>query len=60
MKFQVTDTNLDESGADVQITEGGIGHKYVEIRMQSQIGKKLDYVIVVYTDFSNRLNETEI
>lgn len=51
---------MDDSGGDVDITEGGIGHKYVEIRLQSNIGKDLDYVIIVYHDEPTALNTTQV
>lgn len=52
---------MDDSGGDVEITEGGLGHKYVEIRFNSQIGKGLDYLVMVYTEHNSfAYNNTNI
>lgn len=58
--FQATDTSLDDTGGDVEITDGGIGHKYVEVRLQSRIGKDLDYVIIAYHDETSATNTTQV
>lgn len=46
---------MDDTGGQVNITDGGISHKYVEIRLNSQIGKALDYVVVVYANRKDEL-----
>lgn len=52
---------MDDSGGDVTITEGGLDHKYVEIRFNSLIGKGLDYIVMVYTEFESfTYNNTNI
>lgn len=50
--FQITDSSDDGSGGDVLVTGGGAGHRFVEVRLTSQIGKGLDYFILAYTDIS--------
>lgn len=52
--------SLDESGGEVEITDGGINHRYVEMRFHSQIGKGLDYIVLVYTDPPIGYNSSQI
>lgn len=48
--FKATDTSVDDSGGEVEIVDGGIGHKFVEIRLMSIIGKGLDYLVLAYAN----------
>lgn len=41
---------MDDSGGEVEVVDGGIGHKFVEVRLNSQIGKGLDYLVLVYAN----------
>lgn len=47
--LQATDITQDDSGGHAEIIDGGLGHKYVKIRFNSQIGKGLDFLVMVYT-----------
>lgn len=51
--FQVTDISLDDTGGSVYITDGGLGHRFIEVRFNSLIGQGLDYVILAYANDSN-------
>lgn len=51
--LQVTDLTLDDSGGEAEITGGGLNHKFVEIRLNSQIGKALLYAITAYAKGTN-------
>lgn len=46
--FQITDNSFDDNSGEVAITDGGVSHRYVEIRLNSPIGKKLDYTVMAY------------
>ncbi|XP_075988743.1 uncharacterized protein LOC142984799 [Anticarsia gemmatalis] len=40
--------DYQNSDASVNITDGGIGYKYVELRLKSQRSYRLDYAIEIY------------
>lgn len=40
--------DFQNSEASVNITAGGIGYKYVELRLKSQRSYRLDYAIEIY------------
>lgn len=46
----MTDRSDDDSGGSVEITGGGVHHRFVEMRFNSQIGKGIEYMILAYTD----------
>lgn len=48
--FQIIDMLEYENSMDPEITNGGLGEKFVEIKVASDIGIALDYLILVYSD----------
>lgn len=40
--------DLTHSGASANVTQGGLGYNYVNIRMKSDRGEKLHYDIYIY------------
>lgn len=55
--MQVIDATFGDGG-EVEITDGGLNHKFVEVRLKSQIGKGLDYLIMTYTESHTTSNIT--
>lgn len=51
--FQIVDTTYEVSPGTVEIVGGGVNQRYVEVRLTSQIGKSMDYVIQAYSKGSN-------
>lgn len=55
------DTTYGDGGdTEVEIVDGGINHKFVEVRLNSEIGKGLKYMIMAYSDRHTDLNRTHI
>ncbi|XP_073960008.1 uncharacterized protein [Choristoneura fumiferana] len=40
--------DLTHSGASANVTQGGLGYNYINIRMKSDRGEKLNYDIYIY------------
>lgn len=47
--LQAIDESRDDSGGEVEITDGGVNHRYVELRLNSKVGQNLEYLIMVYS-----------
>lgn len=58
--FQITDHSIDGSGGTVELTDGGVDHKFVELRFNSQLGKGLDYMILAYTNTQTSGNNATV
>lgn len=56
--FKATDSSVVNDGGEVTITDGGVNHRFVEIRLQSRIGEPLDYILVAYADYIQNSNIT--
>lgn len=48
--FQVVDLTDDMSSGDVEIIDGGIFERFIELHFKSRIGGGLEYDIQVYTE----------
>lgn len=53
--FQIGDMMEYENSNTPEIRAGGIGEKYVEIRVTSEIGQRLNYLIMVYSHNSTNI-----
>ncbi|CAH0602089.1 unnamed protein product [Chrysodeixis includens] len=42
--------DYQNSEASVNVTAGGVGYKYMELRLKSQRSYRLDYAIEIYSD----------
>lgn len=51
--FQIVDTTYEVSPGVVDVIGGGVNERYVEVRLTSQIGKSMDYVIQAYAKGTN-------
>lgn len=44
---------MDDNGGEIEIVGGGIGQKFVEIKLNSKNGKGLDFLVFAYASRDN-------
>lgn len=58
--MQAIDETPGDDGGHVELTDGGVNHRFLEVRLNSQIGGPLEYMIIAFTKRDHESNNSSL